>query len=368
MKILCLNHYENDFLADSLLRGLYLVAQSRGYVIDELPIIKHIHGEVDTVYIPAYGKIGQCCPPGMLIRNPPPYPLYTEDDILNESIEYDLIVMTSMRHFSRKALSDFCKKKGKQPKDLPLVVCDGEDTEWVDVPYLEEVQPKVFFKRELYKNNFYQKIGKDIPVWPLQFSAHIASLPPDIEYHELNKRLDLYLNMGLTHERRIALTQAFIEATCTYSFRSWINLEPQHPSIQWDNAGRDTWDGYMRNLAASKISATVRGYGGDTLHYWENFSVNTLTFVDDPGLVIPYPFTEHKHYIPIEYPYSNVARMLQAWLALWKNYPNEIVRIAEAARAHCRKYHSTEKRAKYLIDVALGYLSGSIPKYEDCGI
>ena len=365
LKILTLNDYESNYQADGLIQGLHRLLNCE---VDEIPTIHHVHGGIDKDYLLSDGKVGFTGPTGNLIHNAPPPPKTPEGEVVGQIKTYDLIIMTSMRRYAKKALNDLCAASGCSPEDLPIVIIDGEDTSWFDEGYINQVQPIVFFKRELFKDNFIKIIGRRIPIWPLQFSAHVANLPEGFSDKAEDKVWDLSLNLGLTDDKRISLMNAFVEATRTYSFHSFLNLDPPHPSVIWENSGRLDWDGYMKIIAQSKITATVRGYGADTLHYWENFSTNTLTFVDDPGLVIPFPFIEGRHYIKIDYPYNNVPKLLQSWLALWPNHSEELIRIGEAAKQHCLQYHTTEKRAQYLVDIAMGYLGGKVPQYADYGI
>ncbi len=360
MKVLTLNHFESDFGADSILIGLHQLAAWRGWTVAELPIIRHIHGEVDSQYRLADGGKGFTGPTEDTIRNHPPYPNMSEEEALDRCTEFDLIILTSTRAYARDALSRVVKRSGKQPKDLPLVVCDFDDHDFIDFRYLEELKPKLFLKRELLRQDkpFSPFAwGGDIPVWPLQFAAHYANLEPGVL--EQKKSLDIFCSLGKTHPTRDQLISALLEAVHTIGCSHYLAYSPPdgisdpHGLLK----GRETWDGYMRLLASARLSACTRGWGRDTLHYWEGFMAGTTMMVDDPGLIIPHPFIPHDHYIPIEPPYADIAGKIKLYLSK----PQYLEEKRLAAHQHCLKFHTTERRAEYLTKIAEAYIYGSKP-------
>lgn len=353
MKILILADYESDYLADGLIAGLHHLGAERGWVVAELPIIRHAHGGVDEGYLLADGKPGLTGTTSDLARNAPPLPTMTEEEALDRWDEFDLCVMTSMRRYARKALERLTQRSGRRPEELPLVVVDGEDHDFIDFGYLEQLQPKVFFKRELLRRSErFSPLawGPDIPVWPLQFAAHYTNLPS----LPVGKFLDLFCSLGRTHPTRDVLIAKILGAISQLGCSHHIAYSPSdgvadpHGLLK----GRQDWDNYMKLLAGARLSFSVRGWGRDTLHYWEGFMSGTTMMVDDPGLIIPHPFIPHDHYIPITPPYEDLAGRIKLYLSK----PQYLEEKRLAARAHCLRYHTTEKRAEYLVQVAKAYL------------
>ncbi len=367
MKILCLTDYECDFLADGLIDGLHRLGLERGWTVAELPILQHCHGGTDEGYLLADGKGGLTGPTSDMVRNATPLPSMSEDEALERWDEFDLIVMTSLRAYARDSLRKLTKRSGKQPKDLPLVICDGEDHDWIDFPYLEELQPKVFFKRELLRRaEPFSPFawGHDIPIWPLPFAAHYANLSSEVEQQK--KVLDVFCSMGKTHPTRDQLISALLEAVQTIGCSHYLAYSP--PDGIYDPhgllKGRETWNGYMKLLASARLSLSVRGWGRDTLHYWEGFMAGTAMMVDDPGIIIPHPFKPHDHYIPIEAPYSDLAGKMKLYLSK----PKYLAEKAAASKAHCLRFHTTERRAEYLVDIAMRHINGEQPEPEEFGL
>ena len=86
--------------------------------------------------------------------------------------------------------------------------------------------------------------------------------------------------------------------------------------------------------------------------------------VDDPGIIIPHPFKPHDHYIPIEAPYSDLAGKIKLYLSK----PRYLAEKAAASKVHCLMYHTTERRAEYLVDIAMKYINGEQPEPEEFGL
>lgn len=366
MKLLLLSDFESDFLADGLVAGLYGIAAAQDLTIAEVPIIRHYHGLVDQGYILADAKLGFTGPTSDLIRNAPPLPAMTEEEALERWNEYDLVLMTSLRAYARDALRKLCRVSGKKSGELPLAVADGEDHDFIDFSYLEELRPRVFFKRELLRKaeRFSPYAwGHDIPIWPLQFAAHYTNLPSLPE----EKFVDIFCSLGRTHPTRDLLISAILAAIPKINCSHYIAYSP--PEGVTDPygllRGRQDWDGYMKLLAGARLSVSVRGWGRDTLHYWEGFMAGTAMMVVDPGLVIPHPFISHNHYIPIESPYEDLAGKMKLYL----NKPEYLKEKAMASKQHCLLYHTTEARASYMMRVAQGYLyDAQPPSPEEFGL
>jgi len=353
MKILTLNHYESDFLADGLIQGLHFIAQKHGWSVAELPIIKHVHGGVDEGYLLDDGSLGYTSASQDLINNAPPLPAMSEHEVLDRCSEFDLIVMTSHRSHARAALHQICQRLDKRPKDLPLVICDGDDHPIVNNRVLEYFSPKVFFKRELVRSEKrFSPFGKRtrVPVWPLPFAARWDNLPEAVKRQE--KFLDVFCSMGATNPRRVSLVQRLLDLVVDKNYSHYLSLEPS------DNLrdecgllrGRLNWEEYMRFTIGARVSFSMTGWGKDTLHYWEGLMSGTEMIVEDPGIWIPYPFTAHEHYLPMP---SDLDRL------------NDEIQVAfdsecgPQAKKHCLAHHTTEKRAEYMLQVACAYVNGS---------
>jgi hypothetical protein len=361
-KYLILRDPQLCFLTDVIQTGLY----EAGHDIYESPIVKSVRGGLDEKYRLPDGttensKTG--CP-GYLLPAPLPECAHTEEeihDVLHSAQGFDLILMLSLREHSVSALNKFIPFVPDR-KRLPIAAVDGEDYPWIDSGLIRElIQPKVFFKRELKKDHSLDDYSRElgIPVFPLPFAAFTRSYE-GIDDQE--KLWDLFLSMGYTHPARNTLVEKFLQfshtSTMTNPEKCYIGFNSEAPAFR-SPYGADIqplkpWMEYMKHQARSKITAVMRGHGSDTMHQFESFSFATAVLYCPTDNYMPHPPRNMKECIFINEDCETVPRVLEHLLK-----ENEFRQhLAQNGKAWCRNFHTTQKRAEYVVDVANGVLAG----------
>lgn len=362
LRILCLTDYECCYLSHSLLVGLH----ETGHEIYELPMLKSIRGGVDEGYILADGNRGYSATPGYLTPNP--IPTYQREELTPDLVRsMDLIVMLSGRNYARQAHATITNMLGHKPE--AIVCIEGEDYEWIDRNLLNDINPRVFFKRELSKDYslaaYCGALGR--PIYPLPFAAFTRSYP---ELDDTIKDRDFYLSLGDTHQLRRDLVKSLLEAQDEIrQFRELttrVCCNSEDPEIKGRAHPLSPWKEYIEQQAHARVTAVIRGYGSDTLHCWEAFSFATLVIYYEPKIYIPYPFKDGVHCLTLEEgQHDKAVPLIRRYVKELKNTGQH---IANQGKAHCREYHGTKARAEYLIDISMRVLGGERVEYEEFGL
>lgn len=356
MKILATTHFEMDFLADAILVGLH----ESNYDIFELPVIGHIRGRADDNYILADGSKGYTGVPGHLQLNQLPDYAHTEEELWDTYKDFDLVVMTSYRRYSVAALYKIKEKMGKFPENLVLV--DGEDHSVIERGMIMEWKPIVYFKRELLKetHNFriLSRSVEGTPVFPCPFAAFVRSYP---EVNDQEKDLDLFLALGMTYDARQTLLARFLETAEEIEAEALICANNDNPLRESHSLGKYLhqmlgYQEYLTKQARSKISASMRGFGRDTLNFWEKMSFETLCLWCDPGIVIPYPPIPNKHVVEFTEDCSDIQRLIKYYLD--PIHEEERLQISRAGKKWLHANHTAERRAAYLLDISRKIIGG----------
>lgn len=358
MKTVLCQHPEMDYLGSTVTIGMY----EAGHEVSEIPYVRHLHNGVDDWYTLADGKRGMTGPPGFIADNPLPPNEKSEEEVLDTVKDADLIVCQSTRRYALEALDKIIARLGKTPKNL--VICDGEDSWNIPVELLNKYKPAVFFKREMRSEHTLQEYSEycPVPIWPLQFGAPIRNLP-DVD--DTDKKWDFVLTLGNTHEMRSRLLEACLQANIPNSYIGGDGNNPlraKYPHMK-DMVG---WKEYMTMIAQSKITANCRGFGRDTLNFWERACWNTLIFYVPPGLHIPHPPRHVQHCIHFsERDFSDIGGIIPRAL---KKYDEIGSKIAANGKKHCHEFHSMKYRAEYLVNIATRILGGEKIDHAEFGL
>jgi hypothetical protein len=365
-KILLFRDWQLCFLSDVIQTGLYEL----GHDIYESPILTSIRGFEDRGYLLPDRSLGLTGCPGYLLSAPLPACAHSEEEIrdtLASQEGFDLIILLSLREHSIAALNTFIPLV-QDRKHLPIMVVDGEDYEGIDIDMLQEIiQPRAIFKRELKKHHTLTAYSEQMrtPVFPLPFASFSRSHNPTID--DTEKVWDLFLSLGYTHPSRATLVEEFLKfantSPLTSADRSYIATNGNSPAFQSPYANQLrpllSWPDYILQQACAKITAVMRGHGGDTMHAWEAFSFATAVLYCPTGNYIPHDFQNLRHCIHITEDCVTVPKVLDTLL-----HEDELrMRIAQAGKAQLLKHHTTKERARYLVEMAMGVLDGK--KLED---
>mgnify|MGYP001593602586 CR=1 FL=1 len=367
-KVLVLMHPELDYLAESVLVGLYETPELE---VIEYPYCFHMHGGIDDWYVQDNRQPGFTAPAGYMADVPLPPNEKSLEEILDRFREIDLFILSSGRSYAIRGLQEICKRLNKKPDDLNLIFCDGEDSPDINIEAISHYRPKVYFKRELLaphvKPTFTKIKAGDFwtPIFALPFSAFTRGLP---EINDQEKDWDVCLALGMTWPARQNLLAKFLEAGAP---RSYICVNGDNP-LRWEhpfgNRLRDMmgWTEYMTKMGRSKLTAVMRGWGRDTLHAYEAFCYETLVLWCDPGIRVPFPFIPNQHCIEFTEDCEDVKRLIRYYLD--PAHEAERLQIAKAGKAHLYKYHTTQKRAEYMLSVSERILNGEEVDWEEFGL
>lgn len=106
--------------------------------------------------------------------------------------------------------------------------------------------------------------------------------------------------------------------------------------------------GYLRELAASRISCNFRGVGWDTLRYWEIPSVGSFMVSQSPRIVIPDNFVHGSHAVFCRDDLSDLTDLLDYYLRA----ETERSEIAAAGRQWALRHHTYRHRTTQILNVA----------------
>lgn len=333
--VLLLAHPENDFLQQTIWKGLVQVLGNQNVAV--LPDLRHFRGVPDTWYVLSDGKQGCTGTPSHL--KPETENGWTRDRILDSIGDFDAMLLCSTRPYALASLDMVRQLSVKKP---PLIAMCGEDYGWssMDEEVIRRFRPKVYFKREL------DRVIEG--VYPLPFAAFTDAYPVDDQV----KRYSVYAAFGNTWSSRMELVKRLGKMGLADSY---IGTNSDFISPEMENVkSLETFDEYMKGIAQSKISFVMRGFGRDTLRAWEATVFETCVFWCDPGILIPHPFEDKVHVVKYPESLEGLESLVHYYLA----HDEERMAIAQRGKAHARQYHTTKARAEYFLDIVSTKIQG----------
>lgn len=339
--VLLCAHPENDFMQQVIWKGLVQVLGNDHVAV--LPNIEHFRGRPDAWYILQDGKQGYTGTPSHLL--PEPDTSWTRERIYDRIGDFDLMILCSPRSY---ALASFDAIRQMSIPKPPLVIINGEDYGWSQVD--EEMQrrftPKAYFKRELTE----PRKG----VYPLPFASFVDAFPA---VDDTVKRYSVFCVLGNTWPARMDLLRRLAAMRIPDAYIGTDSGAPVWGEpIAEQLRSMLSFPEYIQGVAQSKISVTMRGFGRDSLHMWEQSPWNTCLFYADPGLVMPHPFVDRVHAVQ----YAEDGTNLESALEYYLTHDEERQSIAAAGKAHALQYHTTKARAEYLLNITEQALQGSV--------
>lgn len=331
MKILFLDEMQQDFGAYFLWNGLNELLGEESLIL--YPFKLSYLGYTDASYI-LYAdnkKRGMTSwSPYIKKRNLRIFPM---EEVVDEMPSIDFIILASPRHYPVHALR-FIKQiyNGRIPK--PVIFYDAEDSTDLRLDLIEEFKPQVIFKRELTHH-----IDN---VYPLPFSSTIPYLLE--KFDDQNKTLDLFCTLGFTHSVRKEVIDFLLERKITES--SYLSLDIPEDLRAGKYKPMLSYQDYLNKIAASKIAISIRGHGRDTVRYWEIPSFETLFLINDPGIIIPHPFTDGINCVQF-----HILDDLEEKIRYYLSHDEERIKIAKAGKEHLYTFHSNEKRAEWFLSI-----------------
>lgn len=261
----------------------------------------------------------------------------------------------------------------------PVVFIDGADDSRIRHEVVREFSVRVYFKRE------YRWSAESAPgrwwacarafggnrslysrTFPLQISipADVVPLPS-----EAAKTIDVSFYGHASHGKRpqvLALMQRLVGEGLHVAGGIYGSATDQRYKLEptrWRrvrtklfNPGRVTEedqrkklspDQYYEVLGRSKIAVSVRGGGFDTLRYWEIAARGTFLLSERPDITIPDNFEHRRHAVF----FHSDLRDFNELVRYYARHDDEREAIARAGHAHFLRYHTSERRAAYLVDL-----------------
>jgi len=348
MKILYINHPEADYCGAFTYMGLKAIVDT---VVDFPPKLSY-RGQTHTYpspYFPGSSGSGSFWADFKTWEGQkqgvtgqyefmPDYsndnPIWSIERISDEIETFDLIVMESPRCWVSATMCYLGELGKKLP---PCVLIDGEDNYFIRFDYIETFRPSVYFKRECLPQEQYGEVPCKIVPFPLSSYVDQSKFAEEAkEWRNLEKEWDLVCLVGETHEYRREII-GYIK-TLAKKYKVKLGLNSPERVNQKD---------HLKLLAQAKIGLSIRGWGEDTVRYWEIPSFNTLLLSDTLNIIRPDPFIESETASFYTSPQNCIA-VIEYWLN------NDAVRkrVAQAGMKHCITNHSCVARARTLLEEA----------------
>jgi glycosyl transferase family 1 len=337
MKVLFVDHPEADFLSGVLYMGLKEIL---GEDVIDYPFKRSFHGE--THEYPSCYESGSGTSPwhswrrgddGRAVGTTSPFAwmpslpgrAWTEDEVIDAlwKKEFDLVILASPRTYNIKDLRELVRKTGRSAMP-PIVFVDGEDYSTFRWDIVDEFRPCVYLKRELLA---LPNDGR-VRIEPFPFASPVPVTPAK------EKDIDvLFLGGGTWGERNMA---------CDVLKNTFGDRFVGGVGVQFG------YNEYLDAINRSRIAISVRGWGFDTLRYWEIPSFETLLVADSIPIIKPHPFEQSRTCV-----YFSSPQDLITAVRCFLEDEQSRVNIARAGNEHLRKYHTARARAQQLLDHGL---------------
>lgn len=285
----------------------------------------------------------------------------------------DLTILSSPRSGALDAL----RSLGGRNDATPLVLLDGEDDDRIHADVAHSVGAGLYFKREYKKSAGTEANGGWSPpatfredsrlegrIFPLPFSATAASLSEDLPRM---RDVDISFVGRASHRKRVRAVNllrrmkgirfeggVYLDAADRRSklAASWLGVATAKllgdpPAPVWARSAQLEPKDYRALLSRSKMALSVRGGGFDTVRYWEIVASKTLLVSEPPDIVIPHNFEHGRHAMFCRHD----LRDLPAIVRRLRDDEQARRDMVEAAYRHLLAYHTSERRAAYLLDL-----------------
>lgn len=328
MKILFINSTHYDYMQDILFSGL----------------VKHVGIEnIKTIPLNKSYFLATKEYPKNLGYNKGVFPKLLWNSIKN--FKYDCVIVGSAK---KKSFEIYNSIAHKIPSSTPVVFIDGGDVDWIggDLKrkncfelYEKAISIRPFdlvFKREMIIGREYDK-----NVFPCPFAFNldrISSIPKKSKIYNLS-----FWAVESHKIRTDALTLIQDKFDCKLNGTS-LN--------QKFKLYKRKGDFYLEELKRSNIVLNFRGGGWDTLRFWEVPALETFMISQKPQIVIPDEFENGKNIIYCKDDLSDLLDLIQYYLI----HDTEREKIVKESFAHLKKFHTDEKRAKYVVEIIKGFI------------
>jgi hypothetical protein len=356
MKVLYLTDPVPDYLADQIYDGLCGVLGGDNVV--------------DFPRKPLYHEPSERVP---YLSQRPGHRL-TADDVASMIRErrIDLAVVSSPRQGALEAYHSFAG----QADCPPVVLLDGEDDALIRADVAVSIRAGLYFKRE-YRTTAKSANGNWLSekrpqgdgrlngrIHPLPFSvtaAALSSMTPE------ERDIDISFVGRASHRKRVRAVNllrrikgirfeggVYLDGSDRRSklAASWLGIatakllgDPRASDSA--QAGKLGPEQYRSLLQRSKMALSLRGGGFDTVRYWEIVASKALLVSEPPDIVIPHNFEHGRHAIFCRHDLRDLPSIVRRL----RDDDRARMEMAEAGYRHLLEFHTSERRAAYLLDL-----------------
>jgi len=342
MKVLFICHPESDYGGGFLFNGLCEVLGAKN--VYDYPIKPSYHGQVHNYSLLPHIVNGNTGPAAWEVVHEYAYANVAEPhgeirDLI-QAKEFDFCVVESLREV---AVSNFCGLRDElRHAGIPVVLHDGEDHQFLlkcaRGSNIKAIDFALILKRELWKDTYpsheFEYEGTKVVGFP--FSSISASIEHAISTSEKERDLDICFLAGRTWDERQRVADVLRDG----NFDSYIALSP-------DDRGSPVvlkrWCDYIGTMRDSKIAVSVRGFGMDTVRFWES-PLCALMLTDLPPLHYVNPLVDGIHCVQ----FAGAQDCVVKARALLEDEERRRT-IYEAGRKWVLEHHTNSARVQYLI-------------------
>lgn len=362
MNVLFLTDPGLDYLADQLYTGLCQVLGWES--IFDFPRKAAYHDPASrAAYLP---------------QNPGPDAGFEElvDKIRTHRI--DLVLVSSPRRGAVEAYQQIAKHVTLPP----TILLDGEDDSRIRVDIYRSVGAGLYFKRELKPavkdacSGFRSEWGGSQRVTdpkrrihPLPFSIIAVSGRPPVT---TDPDIDISFAGRASHRKRVRAVN-LLRQTADIRFEGGVYVDSRDRRSKLGNSWFDvvmaklrgdplvpvaergrrlTTEDYQALLHRSKMALSIRGGGFDTLRYWEIVASRTLLISEPPDILIPHNFEHGVHAMFCRSDLQDLPELVRHM----RDDDAARERMVNAAFEHLLAFHTSERRAAYLLDTCRKFL------------
>lgn len=215
---------------------------------------------------------------------------------------------------------DIVRVLNENNKGTPVFIIDQGDSSEINSRAISDLDAKLYFKRECLKNE-----NHNPKVIPLVFSYSEKYVPANIDTERTNT-----LFWAGREYRRHSYRMPYLKLLENEKGEKFRGDWKQHE--------------YSQQLLSHKIGLNLRGYGYDTVRYWEIPAHGTLLFSERLNIQIGNDFVDGETAVF----FSSPEEMMEKLDYCLKN-EGYVDKIRIAGFEHFKKYHTSKIRAEQII-------------------
>jgi len=364
-RILFINHPESDYGGAMLYTGLCRTFGAEN--VFDCPRKVSYHGQCHNYDIPKIqnGSTGpypwfETTPDPWTSKNLEPVPQITLSDKaiqeakqMLDANEFDLVVVESMRDVCRTVYEQL--KPSIARAAIRIVLHDGEDFSILREQIINEINPHLLLKREypLAWPDHMNVGGTEVIPYPFSNAVSaIATRMPSVCETIVEREYDAVMMCGNTFPTR----QALIDKLRKHEdgMKVYLALNPDYDKTGLRSTSPlEGWLVYMAIFGGSKLGISERGFGWDTVRYWE-VPMMTVLMSCKLDIRIPNPFKNME--TCVEYDAAHEVPGIIKRLTREADCAT-LTQIYNAGKEHLLRYHTAEARVAYMLE-RLGFNVG----------